>query len=236
MIGSSGSVDVDLVVDDVAGMRDPLAAAQELVVDRVAERVAHAAVMAGEPDAAAHRGAEIERFRPSRSSTWCRSARSATGRGSPDRRTPPSRSRPARRTLPRSASRASSRRTDPDHARPSRPKRSSPCACHFPLNRSVRSAGPAVIIAGRSTLAFELHAPALVRRSLERLHRLERMQRERAARAMRPVRHDRGRHVGDADRAELAVGIAVRVRRPAPTRRRSWRPRPRRRSGSGPAP
>ena len=37
---------VDLVVDDVAGMGDPLAAAQELVVDRIAERIAHAAVMA----------------------------------------------------------------------------------------------------------------------------------------------------------------------------------------------
>ncbi len=52
MIGSSGLVTIDLVVDDVAGMRDPLAAAQELIVDGIAERIAHAAVMAGEPDAA----------------------------------------------------------------------------------------------------------------------------------------------------------------------------------------
>ena len=33
-------------------MRDPLAAAHELIVDGVAEGVAHAAVMAGEADAA----------------------------------------------------------------------------------------------------------------------------------------------------------------------------------------
>ena len=47
--------DVDAVVDDVAGVGDPLAAAHELVVDRVAEGVAHAAVIAAEPDAASHR-------------------------------------------------------------------------------------------------------------------------------------------------------------------------------------
>ena len=54
---------VDLVVDDVAGMRHPLAAAEKLIVHRIAERIAHAAVMAGEPDAAPHRRTEIERFR-----------------------------------------------------------------------------------------------------------------------------------------------------------------------------
>ena len=59
MIGSSGLRDVDAVVDDVAGMGDPLAAAHELIVDALAERVAHAAVIAGEADAAAHRGGEV---------------------------------------------------------------------------------------------------------------------------------------------------------------------------------
>ena len=47
-----GPGDVDAVVDDVAGMGDPLAAAHELVVGRIAEGVAHAAVIAGEADAA----------------------------------------------------------------------------------------------------------------------------------------------------------------------------------------
>ena len=47
------------VVDDAAGMGDPLAAAHELIVDAVAEGVAHAAVIAAEPDAAAHRGSEV---------------------------------------------------------------------------------------------------------------------------------------------------------------------------------
>ena len=43
---------VDAVVDDVAGMRDPLAADHELVFDAFAECVPHAAVMAGKADAA----------------------------------------------------------------------------------------------------------------------------------------------------------------------------------------
>ena len=54
-----GPRDVDPVVDDVAGMGDPLAAAHELVFGRVAERIAHAAVIAGEADAAAHGAGEI---------------------------------------------------------------------------------------------------------------------------------------------------------------------------------
>src|SRR5215218_5107590 len=44
--------DVDLVVDDLAGMGHPLASHHELVVDAVAERVGHAAVPTGEPDPA----------------------------------------------------------------------------------------------------------------------------------------------------------------------------------------
>ena len=56
MTGSSGLVTSTAVVDDVAGMGDPLAAAHELVVDAVAEGVAHAAVIAGEANPAAHRG------------------------------------------------------------------------------------------------------------------------------------------------------------------------------------
>src|SRR5688572_19467975 len=40
---------VDAVVDDVARMCDPLAAAHELVFDRFAERVAHAAVISSQP-------------------------------------------------------------------------------------------------------------------------------------------------------------------------------------------
>src|ERR671911_2134478 len=44
--------DVDFVVDDVAGVGDPLASHHELVVDTLAERVGHAAVPAGEADAA----------------------------------------------------------------------------------------------------------------------------------------------------------------------------------------
>ena len=54
-----GPRDVDAVVDDVAGVGDPLAAAHELVFDRLAERVAHAAVIAGEADAAAHGPGEV---------------------------------------------------------------------------------------------------------------------------------------------------------------------------------
>src|SRR4029077_15740167 len=38
------------VVDDVAGMGDPLAAAEKLVIYRIAERIAHAAVMARKGD------------------------------------------------------------------------------------------------------------------------------------------------------------------------------------------
>ena len=52
MTGSSGLVMFDAVVDDVAGMGDPLAAAHELVLDRLAKGVAHAAVIAGKADAA----------------------------------------------------------------------------------------------------------------------------------------------------------------------------------------
>ena len=47
--------DVDAVVDDVAGMGDPLSPAHELVLDRLAKGVAHAAVIAGEADPALHR-------------------------------------------------------------------------------------------------------------------------------------------------------------------------------------
>ena len=78
--GSSRPGDVDAVVDDVAGMGDPLAAAHELVFDRLAEGVAHAAVIAGKADAASHRRGEVAAAPPSRSSTWCRSARSGSCR------------------------------------------------------------------------------------------------------------------------------------------------------------
>src|SRR5215216_2563642 len=50
--------DVDFVVDDFAGMGDPLASHHELVVDAVAERVGHAAVPACEPDPALHSTAQ----------------------------------------------------------------------------------------------------------------------------------------------------------------------------------
>ena len=46
--------DVDLVVDDLAGVGHPPASHHELVVDAVAERVGHAAVPAGESDPALH--------------------------------------------------------------------------------------------------------------------------------------------------------------------------------------
>ena len=73
---------VDLVVDDVAGMGDPLAAAEELIIHRLPEGVAHTAMMAGDARRRLlHRGTEIERFQPSRSWTWCRSARSMTAHG-----------------------------------------------------------------------------------------------------------------------------------------------------------
>src|SRR4029450_10492223 len=54
---------VDLVVDDAAGMGHPLSPPQELVLDRIAERIAHAAVVAAHADALLHGGAEIERLR-----------------------------------------------------------------------------------------------------------------------------------------------------------------------------
>src|SRR5579863_602604 len=40
-------------------MGDPLAAAHELIVDRLSERVAHAAVITGKTDAATHGGRQI---------------------------------------------------------------------------------------------------------------------------------------------------------------------------------
>src|SRR6478736_192350 len=43
---------IDLVVDDVAGMRHPLAATEKLIVDRIAEGIAHAAMMARKADPA----------------------------------------------------------------------------------------------------------------------------------------------------------------------------------------
>ena len=61
--------DVDAVIDDVARVRDPLAAGHELVVDRIAERIAHAAVKAGHAHAGAHRVASGSSPRPSRSWT-----------------------------------------------------------------------------------------------------------------------------------------------------------------------
>ena len=54
-----GLRDVDPVVDYAAGVGDPLTAAHELVVDAVAKRVAHAAVIAGETDAALHRRGQV---------------------------------------------------------------------------------------------------------------------------------------------------------------------------------
>ena len=47
-----------MVVDDVAGMGDPLPAGDELVFGRFPERVAHAAVIAAEADAAFDRGSK----------------------------------------------------------------------------------------------------------------------------------------------------------------------------------
>src|SRR5262249_32082985 len=44
--------DVDAIIDDVPRMRDPLAAAHELIGDALAEGIAHAAVEAAEPHAA----------------------------------------------------------------------------------------------------------------------------------------------------------------------------------------
>src|SRR5215203_2648558 len=44
--------DIDLVVDDLAGVGHPTAPHHELVVDAVAERVGHAPMPAGEPDPA----------------------------------------------------------------------------------------------------------------------------------------------------------------------------------------
>ena len=51
-------------------MGDPLAAGHELVVDTVAEGVAHAAVMAGHADAALDRGGEIGRLARLDLATW----------------------------------------------------------------------------------------------------------------------------------------------------------------------
>ena len=59
MSGSSGRVMLTRIVDDVAGMSHPLAADDELVVDGVAEGIAHAAVIAGEADAALDRRGEV---------------------------------------------------------------------------------------------------------------------------------------------------------------------------------
>src|SRR5262249_50838028 len=53
--------------------------------------------------------------------------------------------------------------------------------------------------------------PPFVSRNLKGLHGFERMQRQRTAGTMRPARRDRGRQVGDADRPELAIDIAMGV-------------------------
>ena len=55
---------LDPVVDDVAGVRDPLAAAHELVARRGAKGIRHAAVVAAEPDAALDRAAQIVELGP----------------------------------------------------------------------------------------------------------------------------------------------------------------------------
>src|SRR5215831_1513211 len=55
----------------------------------------------------------------------------------------------------------------------------------------------------------EFHPPPFIRRNLKGLHGFERMQRQRAAGTMRPACRDRRCQVGDADRPELAVDIAV---------------------------
>ncbi|ENN84128.1 hypothetical protein RHSP_78414 [Rhizobium freirei PRF 81] len=51
--------DIDRVVDDVAGMGDPLAADDELILDAFTERVASTAMIAGDADAAFDRGSEV---------------------------------------------------------------------------------------------------------------------------------------------------------------------------------
>src|SRR5215218_11019957 len=53
------SGDVHAVVDDVTGMSDPLAAAHELVLDGLAESVAHTTVVAGKTDTATDGRREI---------------------------------------------------------------------------------------------------------------------------------------------------------------------------------
>src|SRR5215813_9473672 len=55
----------------------------------------------------------------------------------------------------------------------------------------------------------EFHPPPFVSRNLKGLHGLQRMQRQRAAGTMRPARGDRRRQVGNADRPELAIDIAM---------------------------
>ena len=54
--------DVHPVIDDVAGMRDPLAAAHELVARRFAKCVAHAAMIAAKADAALDGLCQIDLF------------------------------------------------------------------------------------------------------------------------------------------------------------------------------
>src|SRR5262249_22487460 len=60
--------------------------------------------------------------------------------------------------------------------------------------------------------ALDLDPPPFVGGFVDRLNHSKRVKGERATGAMRPVVQDRGSHVGNANRAELAVDMAVRQR------------------------
>ncbi len=64
-------------------------------------------------------------------------------------------------------------------------------------------------MAGRSGRVVDLDVRAGVGRALERLHHLQHVKREVAAGPVRPAGADGVGHIGDADDAEIALGMAV---------------------------
>ena len=171
-----------LVVDDVAGMRDPLAADHELVLDRLAEAVAHAAVEAGEPDAARDGGGEVgelvllDRRHGDRSArSGSRSAMAGIGEGRRCR---------ARRG-PRSPPRAACSATMAAHCSGSWPSQPPQTISARGLQQRLLEQGPGARAGWRSR-----RRGGASEERLEGLHHLEHMQRQRAAGAVRAVLAD----------------------------------------------
>ena len=183
-----GPGDVDPIVDDVAGMRHPLAADHELVFGLVAERVGDAAVIAAEADAALDRGGEVRQLLLVDLRHGQDRHDQAEVAGAPGRRRPRSPARQRPRSLPPRASPRRARRTA-SGSWPAQPPQAMSASASMLL--PLRPAGPAARPRPAAAGARGRVAIATMRRGLgggaEGLHHLQHMQRQCARGPVRPA-------------------------------------------------